>query len=223
MRLSGVCVCGLLVPVRPPYNVPDETAHCLPSPDPRRQTWIKAPVSSRTVCGATWQCCRMARDLTSQMCSVGFRPVNSILHLHHAESANTLKPHEAWYCHAAQDPTAPAYGLTMVLKVSSRYPTAVEVPLPKLLLTHRQTAHAGGCRRQCNILHGAPRLSHTCWVWGPQDTIDTTLMLSWQNANCAEVWLAWSYIALLCCSLDFILFFWSSDLREHGGNLHKRS
>ena len=125
------------------------------------QTWIRAPVSSWTVCGTNWQQ-QMHRYITSQRFSIGFRSRErgaSQWHqcLCHPGTAYTLWPHEATLSCTRRnpEPTEPAQGLTMGLRISSRYYKTVRVPLasmwrfvrlsiclPRPSLTYCQTGHA---------------------------------------------------------------------------------
>lgn len=84
------------------------------------QTWMKASVSSWTVCGAPWQpwvmepdCCPpldLDRGIDRQICSI---------------SAFVMKK---LVTHQSRNP-GPAYSLTMGLSISSRYPRAFKLPL----------------------------------------------------------------------------------------------
>ena len=100
------------------------------------QTWTKASANSWTVCGATWRWW-MERDMMSQMCSIGFRSGERA-----GQSIASMPSscRNCWHTPATwglalscirrnPGPTAPAYGLTRGLRISSRYLMAVRLPL----------------------------------------------------------------------------------------------
>jgi len=101
------------------------------------QTWIEASVNSWTVCGAT---CRlwMEREMMSQMCSIGFRSgerAGESIASTHSSCRNCWHTCDTTWGRALPcirrnpGPPAPAYGLTMGLRISSRCLMAVRVPL----------------------------------------------------------------------------------------------
>ena len=98
------------------------------------QTWIKASVNSWTVCGATWRWW-MEWDTMSQMCSIGFRSGERA-----SQSIASMPSscRNCWHTSATwglalscirrnPGPTAPAYGLTMGLKISFPVPNSSQV------------------------------------------------------------------------------------------------
>lgn len=100
------------------------------------QTWTKASANSWTVCGATWRWW-MERDVMSQMCSPGFRSgerAGRSIALMPSSCRNCWHTPATWGLALScirrnPGPTAPAYGLTRCLRISSRYLMAVRLPV----------------------------------------------------------------------------------------------
>ena len=103
------------------------------------QICLRASVSSCKVWGATWRRL-MDRNIMSQRCSIGFRSGDR-----HGHSIVSI-PSSSRYClhtlatwgralsciRRNPGPTAPAYGLTMGSRISSRYLMAVRLPFSSL-------------------------------------------------------------------------------------------